>query len=44
VGARNSADALWPAASPPTEAGHDPAVVLRLIYQMFSTLLVGRRI
>jgi hypothetical protein len=39
VGARNSADALWPAASPPTEAGHDPAVVLRLIYQMFSTLL-----
>ena len=39
MGARNSADALWPAASPPTEAGHDPAVVLRLMYQMFSTLL-----
>ena len=39
VGARNSAHALWPAASPPTKAGHDPAVLLRLIYQMFSTLL-----
>ena len=39
VGARNSAHALWPAASPPTKAGHDPAVLLRLIYQMLSTLL-----
>ena len=39
VGARNAAHVPSPAASPLTEARHDPRVALRLIYQMFSTLL-----
>ena len=39
VGSRNSTHFLWPAASPLTEARHDPLVALRLIYQMFSKVL-----
>ena len=39
MGARNAAHVPSPAASPLTEARHDPRVALRLIYQMFSTLL-----